>query len=100
MREWDVISPLDGRYREQLAALREQAGPAAFARARVRAEVCWLLTLAELKLPGFRPLSAKEKALLEKLPALTDADLPLLRWGFPSGCSSWTGMSLRKIMTT
>ena len=40
MREWDVISPLDGRYREQLAALREQAGPAAFARARVRAEVC------------------------------------------------------------
>ena len=78
MREWDVISPLDGRYQEQLAALREQAGPAAFARARVRAEVCWLLTLAELKLPGFRPLPAKEKALLEKLPALTDADLQIL----------------------
>ena len=78
MCEWDVISPLDGRYKESMAPLARTAGAGAFARARVRAEACWLLTLAELKLPGFKPLSAKEKTLLEKLPALADADLQIL----------------------
>ena len=72
------ISPLDGRYREQLDALARVCGPAAFAAARVRAEVQWLLTLDELALPGFQPISAKEKAVLERLPQLEEADVKLL----------------------
>lgn len=79
MHEWDVISPLDGRYRENMALLAQTAGAAAFARARVRAEACWLLTLAELELNGFKPMSAKEKALLERLPQLSEKDLQILQ---------------------
>lgn len=74
----DVISPLDGRYRETLTPLRKACGPAAFSRARVRAEAAWLLTLGELKLPGFKPFTAKETVFLQNLPDLTDEDLLLL----------------------
>ncbi len=74
----DVLSPLDGRYQAVMAPLREVCGAAAFARARVRAETAWLLTLNTLKLPGFPRLSAKEKTLLEQLPRLGEKDLQIL----------------------
>lgn len=74
----DVLSPLDGRYREQLDGLLRTCGPAAFAAARVRAEAQWLLTLGELKPDGFKPLAPKEKTLLAHLPDLTEADLSAL----------------------
>ncbi len=74
----EPLSPLDGRYQKQLAALAQVCGPAAFAAARVRAEVAWLLTLANLKLPNFKPLSKKELAVLSRLPELTKTDLQIL----------------------
>lgn len=74
----DVLSPLDGRYQVVLAPLRAVCGAAAFARARVRAEAAWLLVLNTLHLPGFAPLSAREKALLEQLPRLSEKDLQIL----------------------
>ena len=74
----DVLSPLDGRYQAVLAPLRAVCGAAAFARARVRAEAAWLLVLNTLHLPGFAPLSAREKALLEQLPQLSEKDLQIL----------------------
>lgn len=72
------LSPLDGRYRKELEVLAAVCGPAAFSCARVRAETAWLLTLEGLRLPGFKPLCAKEKALLENLPRLSETDLDLL----------------------
>ena len=71
----ETLSPLDGRYREQLTALLQVCGPSAFAAARVRAEAAWLSVLADLKLSGFKPLSAREKSLLDKLPVLTDEEV-------------------------
>ncbi len=78
MSNLDVLSPLDGRYSDQLAVLRDACGAAAFSRARVRAEAAWLLTLGELKLPGFKPLSVVEKKLLENIANLSEQDLNLL----------------------
>lgn len=72
------MSPLDGRYAAVLTPLRALCGARAFCRARVHAEAAWLLTLGELKLPGFKPFSAKEKAVLKKLADLSEADLLLL----------------------
>lgn len=74
----DTISPLDGRYGQQLADLLAACGPVAFARARVRAETAWLETLAGLRLPGFPAVSAKEAALWRALPQLTEKDLHVL----------------------
>lgn len=74
----DVLSPLDGRYRETLSALRQACGAAAFCRARVRAEAAWLLTLDQMKPDGFKPLCAKEKVLLEQMADLTEDDLAAL----------------------
>lgn len=74
----DVLSPLDGRYRETLSALGQACGAAAFCRARVRAEAAWLLTLDQIKPDGFKPLCAKEKTLLERIADLTEDDLTAL----------------------
>lgn len=74
----DMLSPLDGRYARQLTDLRSACGGAAFAAARVRAESAWLLTLEGLHLPDFKPFSAKEKALLEKISSLSSDDLEIL----------------------
>lgn len=76
--ETQILSPLDGRYQHKLAALAQVCGPAAFAAARVRAEVAWLLTLAQLQLPGFKPFSKKELELLAHLPNLSEKDLQIL----------------------
>lgn len=78
MVQTDFISPLDGRYRENMTALGQACGQAAFCRARVRAEAEWVMTLARLNLPGFKPLCAKETAFLQKLPELDDKDLLVL----------------------
>lgn len=69
------LCPLDGRYEKQTHALRSVMGECAFATARVRVEVAWLLELHALKLFA---LSAAEKKILENLPHLTDKDLQLL----------------------
>ncbi len=88
MRE-DFLSPLDGRYKNNLADLRSACGEAAFASARVRAESEWLLTLESLGLDGFKPFSAKERTLLEKISSLSSEDLEILekieRQGY-NGC--------------
>ncbi len=73
-----VLSPLDGRYQRKLAALAQVCGPAAFAAARVRAEGMWLQTLADLKLPSFKPFSKKELDILARLAKLTKTDLQIL----------------------
>ena len=77
MRE-NVLSPLDERYQQKLTALAQVCGPASFAAARVRAEVAWLLTLADLKLPGFKPFSKKELVVLQNLSNLSESDLQIL----------------------
>ena len=74
----DTLSPLDGRYFQILTPLRHVCGAAAFSAARVRAEAAWLLLLNSLKLSGFKPMSAKEKLLLEKIHALSLEDLEIL----------------------
>ncbi len=73
-----ILSPLDGRYAPQLTALAESCGPSAFATARVRAEAAWLLVLESLHLPGCKPFSAKERAVLTRLPELSESDLQIL----------------------
>ena len=74
----DLLSPLDGRYSTAMTPLREKCGAVAFARARVVAEVQWLLVLDSLKLAGFTPMSAKEKACLARLSQLSQEDFLLL----------------------
>ena len=74
----NILSPLDGRYQPKLIPLAQVCGPAAFAAARVRAEVAWLQTLSDLKLTGFKPFSKKELAVLANLPNLTQNDLQIL----------------------
>jgi len=78
MTKENVLSPLDGRYQPKLAALSKVCGPAAFAAARVRAEVLWLQLLAKLNLPNFKAFSKKEQAVLAHLPDLTETDLQIL----------------------
>lgn len=72
------LSPLDGRYQSKLTNLAQVCGPIAFTAARTRAEVAWLETLAKLNLPGFKPFSKKEQAVLQHLSELTESDLQLL----------------------
>ena len=62
----DILNPLDGRYKNNLADLRSTCAETAFAAARVRAESAWLLVLESLKLPEFKPFCAKERSFLEK----------------------------------
>ncbi len=67
------LSPLDGRYREALAALREYFSEFAFLRARARAELEYLLALSEAGV--VRPLSEAEAAALRDLAEnFTEAD--------------------------
>jgi adenylosuccinate lyase len=65
-----AISPLDGRYAEQTAALRAHASEWALIRYRLRIEVVWLRCLAErpeLDVP--RPFSSAASRELERLVA-------------------------------
>lgn len=69
------LCPLDGRYQLQTQALCQAMGEHAFASARVRTEIAWLIQLAALKL---FPLSAADKKILTDLLPLSDADVSLV----------------------
>ena len=65
-----ALSPLDGRYHKQLAALAAHCSEAALIRYRVRVEIEWLIALAQH--PGIaelRPFSAATVALLRQTAA-------------------------------
>jgi adenylosuccinate lyase len=62
-----AISPLDGRYGQQTAALRDVFSEFAFMRERLRVEVEWLIRLSKLGLPEMPPLAG---AALERLRAM------------------------------
>ncbi len=68
-----TLSPLDGRYADETAALREYFSEFAYLRERVRLELHYLFALSEIGL--IHPLSASVKTLLEEIPArFDDAD--------------------------
>jgi adenylosuccinate lyase len=62
-----AISPLDGRYGQQIAVLRDVFSEFAFMRERLRVEVEWLIRLSQLALPELPPLP---QATLERLQAM------------------------------
>ena len=63
-----AISPLDGRYAEQLAPLREHFSEFALIRARVEVEVRWLMALASCEqIPELAPFSEQDAAFLRGL---------------------------------
>ena len=59
-----VLSPLDGRYREAASPLGEYLSEAGLNRARTHVEVEWIIFLAEHKLFGAAPLSEAQKSTL------------------------------------
>ncbi len=61
------LSPLDGRYREQVAALGDHLSEAGLNRARLHVEVEWLIYLTDHELFGARRLSADEARRLRHL---------------------------------
>jgi adenylosuccinate lyase len=66
----DALSPLDGRYADQLAGLAGYFSEAALHRYRVRVEVEWLLTLsARPEIPAVRPFTPEEQTLLRAIAA-------------------------------
>ena len=73
-RNLNAVSPLDGRYSAKMGGLGERVGEAGLAAYRVLVECRYLAKLAATRGLGIRALTSSEKALLEKLPALTPAD--------------------------
>ena len=76
--EFSVLCPLDGRYASRVGTLARDMGEAALAVNRVRVEVNWLKILSGLKLPSFKKLTVAEQKILDKICALSAADLKLL----------------------
>lgn len=69
------LSPLDGRYRAQSAALTEYLSEDAINRLRLHIEVEWLIFVSENEVvTGPAPLKEAEKAYLRSLPANYTAD--------------------------
>ena len=66
------LSPLDGRYREQVAGLGEHLSEAGLNRARIQVEVEWLIHLTDHELFGARRLTADEARQLRHV--VTDFD--------------------------
>ena len=64
-----AVSPLDGRYARATAALRPWFSEYGLIRLRVRVEVCWLQTLADL--PGIDEIAPFSPAAVQKLRDLT-----------------------------
>ncbi len=77
-RKLDSLSPLDGRYADKAEPLNGFMGDAALTRGRALVECRYLIKLAGTPGTGLRRLKAAEKALLEKLPRLSDADVALI----------------------
>src|SRR6476646_9586129 len=66
----DAVSPLDGRYREQIAPLAAYFSEEALIRQRVGVEVEWLIALAaHPAIPEVRPFRVEELAALRGLAA-------------------------------
>ncbi len=61
------LSPLDGRYRQQVAPLGEHLSEAGLNRARIQVEVEWLIHLTEHELFGSRRLTAEHHRQLRHL---------------------------------
>jgi len=61
-----VLSPLDGRYREAASPLGEYLSEAGLNRARCHVEVEWIIFLADHKLFGATPLSAAQQSALRQ----------------------------------
>jgi adenylosuccinate lyase len=65
-----ALSPLDGRYREKVAVLRDLFSEFGLIRLRVRVEIEWLLALAEEPgIPEVAPLSPEARAALDAIVA-------------------------------
>ena len=67
----DSISPLDGRYRERLASIREGFGEPALMKARLEVEIRWLIALSDH--PDIAELPALSPAARDWLRAELDA---------------------------
>ena len=67
LSELTALSPLDGRYGHQVAALRSIFSEFAFMRARVRVEIEWLVALATLGLPQLPPFPTDTVSALRAL---------------------------------
>lgn len=61
------LSPLDGRYQAQVAALGEHLSEAGLNRARIQVEVEWLIHLTDAELFGARRLTADEARQLRAI---------------------------------
>lgn len=61
------LSPLDGRYQTQVAALSEHLSEAGLNRARIQVEVEWLIYLTDRELFGSRRLTADEARQLRSI---------------------------------
>ncbi len=70
-----ALGPLDGRYRGAVAGLVDHLSEPALNRMRLHVEVEWFIHLcATNAVPGVRPLTDDELALLRAIPAGFDAD--------------------------
>jgi adenylosuccinate lyase len=74
--ELTALSPLDGRYANKVAALREHFSEFGLVRHRVRVELAWLLALSdEPAIPEVPPFSASARAAIEQAgKSFTSAD--------------------------
>ncbi|WP_296665195.1 adenylosuccinate lyase [Demequina sp.] len=69
-----ALGPLDGRYRGAVAPLVDHLSEPALNRMRLHVEVEWFIHLCEhAAVPGVRPLTEEETALLRGIPAGFDA---------------------------
>lgn len=63
-----AVSPVDGRYNDKTAALREYFSEFALIKRRVKVEVAWLLKLADAGvIPELKPFGEEVRAVLEKI---------------------------------
>ncbi|MFM2352939.1 MAG: adenylosuccinate lyase [Actinomycetota bacterium] len=73
------LSPLDGRYQAQVAALGEHLSEAGLNRARIEVEVEWLIHLTNASLFGSHPLTAEQARQLRAIVTdFSDADIDTL----------------------
>jgi adenylosuccinate lyase len=71
----NAISPVDGRYRQQVSSLSAYFSEAALMRYRVRVEIEYFIALSEMKLAGLEKLDDKAKQDLRKVyTAFSEAD--------------------------
>jgi len=73
-RDMNAVSPLDGRYAARLGGLKDLAGEGGLARYRVLVECRYLAALCATPGVKARRLKPSEKAFLEKLPRLSQAE--------------------------